>query len=63
MAPINFHRDVVVELPFSVVNEDGLTSPKKEKVEEAPVVEEAPAEEVEAEEAAEEEAETPAEEA
>jgi len=63
VAPINFHRDVVVELPFSVVNEDGLTSPKKEKVEEAPVVEEAPAEEVEAEEATEEEAETPAEEA
>ena len=42
VAPIHFHREVTVQVPFDVVNEDGTTTPKKEKVEEvqAPAVEE-----------------------
>ena len=52
VAPIKFHKEVTVEVPFDVVNEEGLTTPKKEKVEEAPAVEETVAEEApEAEEA------------
>ncbi len=51
VAPVNFHKEVMVEVPFDVVNEEGLTTPKKEKVEEAPApaVEETAAAEEEAE--------------
>ena len=38
VAPVHFHREVTVQIPFDVVNEEGLTTPKKEKVEEAPAV-------------------------
>mgnify|MGYP002619987521 CR=1 FL=1 len=30
-ATINFHREVSVEIPFSIVNENGEVAPKKEK--------------------------------
>lgn len=39
-AIVNFHREVSVEIPFMVVNEEGEVAPKKEKpapVEEVPV--------------------------
>ena len=39
-AIVNFHREVSVEVPFMVVNEEGEVTPKKEKpapVEEVPV--------------------------
>lgn len=55
VAPIHFHRDIMVEIPFDVVNEDGSINPKKEVVEEAPK-----AEEVKVEEAVETAEETPA---
>lgn len=36
VAPIHFHREVTVEVPFDVVNEDGTMSAKKEVVVETP---------------------------
>jgi len=59
-ATINFHREVSVEIPFTIENEDGTVVAKKEKaapVEEAPVVDDIDAEVEEAMEAAEEAAE------
>jgi len=36
VAPIHFHREVTVQVPFDVVNEDGTMSAKKEEVVETP---------------------------
>lgn len=36
VAPIHFHRDVTVQIPFDVVNENGTMSAKKEEVVETP---------------------------
>ena len=58
-AVAHFHREVSVNIPVEVVNEDGEKNPVKQKEapKAAPVAEEAPVEEApEAEEAGEEEA-------
>ena len=43
--PIKFHREISNTITLKVVNEEGLTAPKKEKVESSPVSE-SPAEEI-----------------
>lgn len=46
-ATINFHREVSVEIPFTIENEDGNVAPKKEDPTPTPVVEKTIEEEVE----------------